>query len=40
MAENIIGHINEFSNLNLFRHRSVINTFVHIIAAIAAYQID
>src|SRR3954463_14184067 len=31
-----IGHIKEFSSLNLSRHRSVINAFVHIIA----YQIN
>jgi hypothetical protein len=35
-----IGHIKEFSSLNLSRHRSVINAFVHIIAAITAYQIN
>src|SRR3954451_732129 len=39
MAETIIGHIKEFSSLNLSKHRSVINAFVHIIAAITAYQI-
>src|SRR3954465_7035111 len=38
MAE--IGHIKEFSSLNLSRHRSVINAFVHIIAATTAYQIN
>ena len=32
MAETIIGHIKEFSSLNLSKHRSVINAFVHIIA--------
>ena len=31
-----IGHIKEFSSLNLSKHRSVINAFVHIIAAITA----
>src|SRR3954447_22439288 len=31
-----IGHIKEFSSLNLAKHRSVINAFVHIIA----YQIN
>src|SRR3954467_6305055 len=31
MAETIIGHIKEFSSLNLSKHRSVINAFVHII---------
>src|SRR3954449_11034667 len=36
MAETIIGHIKEFSSLNLSKHRSVINAFVHIIAAITA----
>jgi hypothetical protein len=36
MAETIIGQIKEFSSLNLSRHRSVINAFVHIIAAITA----
>jgi hypothetical protein len=35
-----IGHIKEFSSLNLSRHRSAINAFVHIIAAITAYQIN
>jgi hypothetical protein len=34
MADNI----KEFSSLN--QHRSVINAFVHIIAAITAYQIN
>jgi Transposase DDE domain len=37
MAETIIGHIKEFSSLNLSRHRSVINAFVHIITV---YQIN
>src|SRR3954447_22503857 len=40
LAETIIGHIKEFSSLNLSKHRSVINAFVHIIAAITAYQIN
>jgi len=35
-----IGHIKEFSSLNLSKHQSVINAFVHIIAAITAYQIN
>ena len=35
-----IGQIKEFSSLNLFKHRSAINAFVHIIAAITAYQIN
>src|SRR3954454_1683575 len=35
-----IGQIKEFSSLNLAKHRSVINAFVHIIAAITAYQIN
>jgi hypothetical protein len=40
MAETIIGHIKEFSSLNLSKHRSVINAFVHIIATLTAYQIN
>ena len=40
MAETIIGQIKEFSSLNLSKHRSVINAFVHIIAAVTAYQIN
>ena len=32
-------HTKEFSSLNLSKHRSVINAFVHIIAAITAYHI-
>src|SRR4051812_12901403 len=35
-----IGQIKEFSSLNLSKHRSAINAFVHIIAAITAYQIN
>jgi hypothetical protein len=35
-----IGHIKEFSSLNLSKHRSVINASIHIIAAITAYQIN
>jgi hypothetical protein len=40
MAETIIGQIKELSSLNLSKHRSAINAFVHIIAAITAYQIN
>jgi hypothetical protein len=40
MAETIIGHIKEFSSLNLAKHRSAINAFAHIIAAVTAYQIN
>src|SRR3954452_25612969 len=39
-ARNMADHIKEFSSLNLAKHRSVINAFVHIIAAITAYQIN
>ena len=35
-----IGHIKEFSSLNLSKHRSVTNAFIHIIAAITACQIN
>src|SRR3954451_19750742 len=38
-ARNMADNIKEFSSLNLSKHRSVINAFVHIIAAITAYQI-
>lgn len=40
MAETIIGHIKEFSSLNLPKHRSVTNAFIHLLAAIVAYQIN
>ena len=40
MAETIIGHIKAFSSLNLPKHRSPINGFLHILSAVAAYQID
>ncbi len=38
--ESSSGRVKEFSSLNLSKHRSVINAFVHIIAAITAYQIN
>lgn len=40
MAETIIGHIKEFSSLNLPRHRSPLHAFLHVIAALTAYQIN
>lgn len=40
MAETIIGHIKEFSALNLPRHRSPINAFIHVMAALTAYQLN
>lgn len=40
MAETIIGHIKEFSSLNLPRHRAPANAFLHIIAALTAYQLN
>ena len=39
-ARNMADKIKEFSSLNLSKHRSVITAFVHIIAAITAYQIN
>jgi hypothetical protein len=39
-ARNMADKIKEFSSLNLSKHRSVINAFVHIIAAITVYQIN
>jgi hypothetical protein len=40
MAETIIGHIKAFSSLNLPKHRSPINAFLHLFAALTAYQIN
>ena len=40
MAETIIGHIKEFSSLNLPKHRSVTNALIHILAAVIAYQLN
>ena len=40
MAETIIGHIKAFSSLKLPKHRSPINAFIHLIAALTAYQLN
>jgi hypothetical protein len=40
IAETIIGNIKEFSGLNLPKHRSVTNAFLHIIAALTSYQLN
>jgi hypothetical protein len=40
MAETIIGSIKQFSSLNLPKHRLPLNAFIHILAAITAYQIN
>ena len=40
MAETIIGHIKAFSALNLPKHRSPINAFLHVLAALTAYQLN
>jgi len=40
MAETIIGNIKACSSLNLPRHRSPINAFLHVLAAVTAYQIN
>jgi len=40
IAETIIGNIKGFSSLNLPRHRSVTNAFVHTIAALTNYQLN
>ena len=40
MAETIIGHIKAFSSLNLPKHRAPINAFLHLLAALTAYQIN
>ena len=40
LAETIIGKIKGFSSLNLPKHRLPINGFLHILAAITAYQLN
>ena len=40
MAETIIGRIKQFSSLNLPKHRLPLNAFLHLLAAITAYQIN
>jgi len=40
MAETIIGRIRQFSSLNLPMHRLPLNAFLHLLAAITAYQIN
>ncbi len=40
MAETVIGHIKGFSSLNLPKHRAPINAFLHLLAALSAYQIN
>jgi hypothetical protein len=40
LAETIIGKIKGFSSLNLPKHRLPINRFLHILAAITAYQLN
>jgi hypothetical protein len=40
IAETIIGNIKEFSSLNIPKHRSSANAFLHIIAALTAYQLN
>jgi hypothetical protein len=40
MAETIIGNIKAFSSLNIPKHRAPINAFLHLIAALTAYQLN
>jgi IS5 family transposase len=40
MAETIIGHIKAFSSLNLPKHRAPLNAFLHLLAALTAYQLN
>jgi hypothetical protein len=40
MAETIIGHLKAFSSLNLPKHRAPINAFLHLLAALTAYQLN
>ena len=39
-AETIIGHIKAFSSLNLPKHRAPLNAFLHLLAALSAYQLN
>ena len=39
MAETIIGHLKAFSSLNLPKHRAPLNAFLHLLAALTAYQL-
>jgi Transposase DDE domain len=39
-AETIIGHLKAFSSLNLPKHRAPINAFLHLLAALTAYQFN
>ena len=40
MAETIIGHLKAFSSLKLPKHHAPINAFLHLLAALTAYQLD
>jgi hypothetical protein len=40
LAETIIGHIKAYSSLNLPKHRAPLNAFLHLLAALTAYQLD
>jgi hypothetical protein len=40
MAETIIGRIKVFSSLNLPKHRTPLNAFLHLLAALTAYQLN
>src|SRR5690349_9498927 len=40
MAETIIGHIKAFSSLSLPKHRAPLNAFLHLLAALTAYQLN
>src|SRR5215467_6776445 len=39
-AETIIGQLKAFSSLNLPKHRAPINAFLHLLAALTAYQLN
>ena len=40
IAETIIGHIKAFSSLHLPRYRAPMNAFLHLLAALTAYQLQ
>jgi hypothetical protein len=40
LAETIIGHLKAFSSLNLPKYRAPLNAFLHLLAALTAYQLN
>jgi hypothetical protein len=40
LAETIVGHLKAFSSLNLPKPRALLNAFLHLLAALTAYQLN